>query len=376
MSNSVDDAPKYLQIKRALLEEIRKGNYLPEQAFVTEREVCHAFGVSRITAVRAINDLVLEGVLVRKRGVGTFVAASTGPHRQDGSGDLIAGVFREIRGHHVLEIVAGIEKACAESGARLLLFDSASRPEQEIANLRKARDAGARGLIVYPVPGHANASAFGGIGPIVAVDRYHPSAPTDAVLPDSFQAARLVTGHLLEAGHRSIALLWAEVDCTSVRDLEVGFRRAMVEHGLEIEPETTALRSYAARGERSRHALLRSWLASQSSPTAFIAANSHTLQVLRSDLLALGIDVDAVALGAFGNDNPPALEAMGAVGAALPSAAMGLAAAQLLLDRIAGRRQGPPVHRTLPVHLTAAAGLIRPTSAAPNPKFDISNHRV
>jgi DNA-binding LacI/PurR family transcriptional regulator len=354
MSNSLDDAPKYVQIKRALMEEIHKGNYLPGHSFVTEREVCHTFGVSRITAVRAINDLVLEGVLVRKRGVGTFVAGSAGPPRQDGTGVLIAGIFREIRGHHVLEIVAGIEKACAESGASLLLFDSASRAEHEVANFHKARDAGAQGLIVYPVAGHANAAAFQAPGPLVAVDRYHPSAPTDAVLPDSFQAARLVTGHLLEAGHRSIALLWGELECTSVRDHEVGFRRAMMDYGLEIDAETTALRSYAARSERSRHALLRSWLASPGPPTAFIAANSHTLQVLRSDLLALGIDVDAVALGAFGNDNPPALEAMGAVGAALPSAAMGAAATQLLLDRIANRREGPPVHRTLPVHLTGA----------------------
>lgn len=87
--------PKYRMIKKALLEEVRQGDYLPGHSFITEREVCRNFGVSRITAIRALNDLVDEGVLVRKQGKGTFVA---GPPElpNDGRDNLIGCVFHEI----------------------------------------------------------------------------------------------------------------------------------------------------------------------------------------------------------------------------------------------------------------------------------------
>src|ERR1051326_3186498 len=67
--------PNYQRIKEALLQDIAQGNYDPEQVFITQQEVCQRFQVSRITAERALNELVRDGILIRRRGQGPFVAS-------------------------------------------------------------------------------------------------------------------------------------------------------------------------------------------------------------------------------------------------------------------------------------------------------------
>lgn len=355
MTGDRGSGPKYEQVKLALLEDISRGSYVPGRSFITEREVCRRFGVSRITAVRALNELVQSGVLVRQQGRGTFVAEGPGPERppQGPGGRMIACLFHEIHGQHVMEILQGIQEVCAGAETNVLLFDSTYRAEQEAANLRKAREAGASGIIVYAVDGFANASVLAAPGPpLVMIDRYYPALLGDAVLPDSFGAAQQVTTRLIEAGHRRIAVVWGEIACTSVTDGFAGYQRAMIEHGLEVEPELAAPRPYDSLPSHTRHAMLRSWLADTEGPRAFAAANAHTLWVLRCDLLDIGADLDDLAMASFADDNPTALEAIGALSATIPSREMGATAARILLDRIEGG-QGRVRRVVLPVTLRA-----------------------
>lgn len=65
--------PIYKQLNDVLRELIRAGTYAPGQRFLSEREVVERFGVSRPTANKALSALVAEGVLLFRKGVGTFV---------------------------------------------------------------------------------------------------------------------------------------------------------------------------------------------------------------------------------------------------------------------------------------------------------------
>lgn len=66
--------PLYHQLRQALLEPLEQGHWREGDLIPTEREICEAYNVSRITVRRAINELVREGYLVSQQGKGTFVA--------------------------------------------------------------------------------------------------------------------------------------------------------------------------------------------------------------------------------------------------------------------------------------------------------------
>jgi GntR family transcriptional regulator len=66
-------APIYQQLNEVLRELLRSGEYKVGDQFLTERQICAQFDVSRATANKALSNLVAEGVLEFKKGVGTFV---------------------------------------------------------------------------------------------------------------------------------------------------------------------------------------------------------------------------------------------------------------------------------------------------------------
>jgi GntR family histidine utilization transcriptional repressor len=66
--------PLYLRVKRHILDNIGSGKWATSSRVPSENELVKAFGVSRMTANRALRELRDEGVLVRIAGVGSFVA--------------------------------------------------------------------------------------------------------------------------------------------------------------------------------------------------------------------------------------------------------------------------------------------------------------
>jgi GntR family transcriptional regulator len=67
--------PLYQQLERALREAIDKRVLGPDDALPAERDLAQDLAVSRITVRKAIEGLVNEGLLIRRRGSGNFVSA-------------------------------------------------------------------------------------------------------------------------------------------------------------------------------------------------------------------------------------------------------------------------------------------------------------
>lgn len=68
--------PKYQLIKNDLKKQITSGKFENGDRFYTEAELTKIYDVSSITVIRALNDLVKDGYLVRHQGKGTFVSRS------------------------------------------------------------------------------------------------------------------------------------------------------------------------------------------------------------------------------------------------------------------------------------------------------------
>ena len=73
MSTGIDPdslIPLYAQLEKILLKRITSGEFLPGDMIPSEIELGSEYGISRITVRKAIEGLVTEGLLTKKRGRG------------------------------------------------------------------------------------------------------------------------------------------------------------------------------------------------------------------------------------------------------------------------------------------------------------------
>lgn len=68
--------PKYQQIKDDLLKKIEVGEFKHGDRFYSEAELVKLYNVSSITVIRAVQELVNDGYLLRFQGKGTYVSRS------------------------------------------------------------------------------------------------------------------------------------------------------------------------------------------------------------------------------------------------------------------------------------------------------------
>lgn len=73
VNNELIREPMYQQLNQLLRELVSSGEFGTGAKFLTERQISERFGVSRVTANKALSSLVSEGLLEFRKGVGTFV---------------------------------------------------------------------------------------------------------------------------------------------------------------------------------------------------------------------------------------------------------------------------------------------------------------
>ncbi len=66
--------PLYVRLERALRAAVNNDRLQPGAALPSERDLCDAYQLSRVTVRKALEGLVRDGVLVRRHGSGTYVA--------------------------------------------------------------------------------------------------------------------------------------------------------------------------------------------------------------------------------------------------------------------------------------------------------------
>lgn len=64
----------YARVKQMIVSRISDGDWRPGDRLPSENELVRDLGVSRMTINRALRELSIEGVIVRAKGIGSFVA--------------------------------------------------------------------------------------------------------------------------------------------------------------------------------------------------------------------------------------------------------------------------------------------------------------
>lgn len=93
---------KYQEIANDLRGQIQSGVYKSGEQLALEREMCEHYGVSRITIKKAVDQLVKEGLVVKRRGSGTFVKSLANEDVHDISmANQFSGFSKNFAGHEV-----------------------------------------------------------------------------------------------------------------------------------------------------------------------------------------------------------------------------------------------------------------------------------
>lgn len=71
---SAGQGPLYVKLQQALASAIRSGRLKSGDALPPERDLAEYASISRVTVRKAVDELVRQGMLVRRHGSGTFVA--------------------------------------------------------------------------------------------------------------------------------------------------------------------------------------------------------------------------------------------------------------------------------------------------------------
>lgn len=130
--------PLYQQLFVVLRNQIQSGDLLPGARVMSETALCETFGVSRITAQRALNELARAGLVLRERGRGTIVRPDRRPDPIRATLDgLLETVGHIGRTTEVRVLGFGYEAASAEVAERLAI-PSASR----VLHARRVRYSG------------------------------------------------------------------------------------------------------------------------------------------------------------------------------------------------------------------------------------------
>ena len=114
--------PYWYQLAGILEHAIAQGQWRPGERLPSESELCERFGISRTTVRQALARLEQEGMVVRRKGFGTF-AASAVPRMwlvQSQEGFFHDEVFRLGRSvsSQILRRTVGPLPGCASPGGR------------------------------------------------------------------------------------------------------------------------------------------------------------------------------------------------------------------------------------------------------------------
>jgi DNA-binding LacI/PurR family transcriptional regulator len=197
--------------------------------------------------------------------------------------------------------------------------------------------------------------------PFVMIDTDAPESIASVNIDDA-DGARLALGHLLDRGHRSIALLSFESNSGSISEYRGtlrrrfdGFGQALVAHGLGLTSPGISVLETACSVDGGRLALDQLLLISPR-PTAVVAlsdaiawgvmaaAAEHGLRV-PEDLAVVGFD----DLPASGLVHPPLTSVR------QPAVAKGRRAAELFVELVRCDGNCQPKHEVLPVELIVRA---------------------
>ena len=313
------DNYKYLMIVDWAKDYIKKNNLAPNNRFLTEKQLCEIHGVSRQTVRQALMKLENDGVIVRMRGSGTFVAekhegTNLEPVQIKGSIGVISTYFSDYIFPH---IVTGIESVLNQSGCTMQLAITHDQVSEERQALEAMLANGVQGLIIEP-----SKSALP-----------NPWSDCPFAAMDDEAAGRIATNHLFDSGHKHIAGIFALDDLQGHLRYK-GYMQSSMAHGVTDCEKNVYWFATSERSEMFHYARER-LLELIDGNTAVVCYNDklaiRLLKLLRENGISVPDDISVVSID---DSRYASICEVPLTSVHHPHKKLGEAAAEMILDMI------------------------------------------
>ncbi|MCX7687798.1 MAG: LacI family transcriptional regulator [Fimbriimonadales bacterium] len=347
------EMPRYVQVRQWVERQIALGYWRSGDVLPPERELANQLGVSPLTISRALQALAREGVLMRKRRVGTVVASELPPTLLQRTFTLmVLGIragTRQTTDFYYGAVQRSILSKLSDHAIRTLWLDY--QFDQVERELQSGEVIGI--LAIAPAAEHIpllNGLFERGV-PILVVGASAEEWVLPSVDTDNYRAARQGVQHLLELGHRRFVGLFGALETFNSRDRWRGFRDALREAGVPSESVWTFTVPYADEiGDAFREGLA-TVLRLPNRPTAVFAGGFYLALSALQTIHQLGLRVPQ-DVSVLGFDDPPSASlAMPPLTTfRQPLEQLGALAVQRLLELAKGHKP-TPLHEYLPLEL-------------------------
>lgn len=341
------------EIRRQIAEgELKPGDRLPSYAEARERYGVHTNTLEKVHAM-----LEHEGLIVRLRGKGTFVAEREQrvKERRGIIGVIGTGFSFAQNSGYWMKLLQGIQETAQTAQNQLLFLNYSS-----LDGLEKAD-----GLIVCD---WSTNTISGRVPPgIPCVEVMSPAPGYSSVEADDYGATRDMTRHLLGLGHKKIAYLrTAKVGVTVER--YAGYRVALEVAGIEPntawEYELELLRGYGAAVAKMGHQTMARWLQEgflETGCTALLAYNDDIALGAVRALQEAGLRVpEDISVAGFDDSDVGTFFTPRLTTVRWPLRQIGATATEMLLQQI----NGAPA--TTERKILSAELLVRDSTAPPS----------
>lgn len=316
----------------------------------TIRDVAKRAGVAPITVSRVINHSGYVSQKTRERVKAAIAELGYVPNTLARSlrskrTNTLGLILTDITNPFWTTVARGVEDAASDAGFNVIFCNTDESEAEQDKYLRVLLQKRVDGVLLVPARSTAEPIKFirRQDTPVAVLDRRVPDAQADVIRGDSEGGAYHLVRLLLSLGHRRIAMLSGPRGVSTAEDRVAGYRRALVEAGLDASAE---LVQYGEFTQASGYEMTQQVLTATLRPSALFAANNFIAVGAVKALQDAGLQVpEDMALVGF-DDLPPALVGDQFLTVAVqPAYEMGQRATEVLLARLCG--QGPEEYQEI-----------------------------